>query len=76
MKKSIIAIIVIIILILVAVYVIGDWRVQVDGPRPYQTSEEIQQGQGAENLTQEVEDVDIGNLDQEFQQIDSDLNNL
>ncbi|MDI6821065.1 MAG: hypothetical protein QMD65_02680 [Patescibacteria group bacterium] len=71
MKKSIIAIIIIIILILVAVYVIYAPRVNKTSD---QTGGEV--GQKTENLVQDVQNIDLGNIDQEFQQIDSDLNSL
>jgi len=71
MKKSIIAIIVIIILILVIVYVVGKDKFQ-----SYQDKEMPQEQTTTENFVPDVENIDLGNVDQEFQQIDSDLKTL
>lgn len=73
MKKNLIIIIAVIILLVVAV-----WYWQSQGPTSQNAP--VSEGSASDDTTtaidQDLRDIDLGNLDQDFQSIDADLNNL
>jgi len=80
-KTNVIALVVIILLVLIVGGLIY-WQSKRTTPPSPPVSEEITKtkGPGKEDSTdtifKEIESIDIGNLDQEFKEIDQDLNSL
>ncbi len=80
-KTNVIALVVIILLVSIVGGLIY-WQSKKTTPSSLPVSEEITRtkGPGKEDSTdtifKEIESIDIGNLDQEFKEIDQDLNSL